>query len=218
MALSVQFTPVDGSATIKLVDLLTIGTPKASPTFAATGDQIWKYDPTEGWIKYWWRTASKNWVKNGSTTITEDTVSSGDTLLFRRGNGATATTLTLSGAIRPFEAKPLYDNITAGTSRFIAYPWPVAFDAKTIPLYQSVGPKASPTFAATGDQIWTYDADRGWQKYWYRTASKAYRLNGATTDAPSIMIPAGEGFMFRRGNGGATETITFTYPAKTAAE
>ena len=129
MALSVQFTPVDGSATIKLVDLLTIGTPKASPTFAATGDQIWKYDPTEGWIKYWWRTASKNWVKNGSTTITEDTVSSGDTLLFRRGNGATATTLTLSGAIRPFEAKPLYDNITAGTSRFIAYPWPVAFDA-----------------------------------------------------------------------------------------
>ena len=119
MALSVQFTPVDGSETVKIVDLLTVATPKASPAFSANGDQIWKYDPTNGWIKYWWRTASKNWVKNGSTTATEDTVRSGDTVLFRRGNGGATTTITLSGAVRPFEAQPVNDNITAGTSRFI---------------------------------------------------------------------------------------------------
>ena len=157
-------------------------------------------------------------MKNGSTTVTEDTVRPGDTILFRRGNGGAATTITLSGAVRPFEAQPVYDNIKAGVSYFIAFPWPVAFDAKTLPLYQTVGPKASPAFGALGDQIWTYDPDLGWQKYWYRTASKTYRLNGASVDAESIMIPAGEGFFFRRGNGGATETITFTYPAKTAAE
>ena len=217
MALSVQFTPVDGSETVKIVDLLTVASPKASPAFGVNGDQIWKYDPTDGWIKYWWRTASKNWVKNGDTTVTDDTVKSGDTILFRRGNSSPATTITLSGAVRPFEAQPVYDNITAGTSRFIGYPWPVAFDAKTLPLYQKIGPKASPAFGVNGDQIWTYDADLGWQKYWYRTASKTYRLNGASVDAESIMIPAGEGFFFRRGNSSTAETITFTYPAKTAA-
>ena len=218
MALSVQFTPIDGTEAIKLVDLLTVATPKASPAFSANGDQIWKFDATEGWIKYWWRTANKNWVKNGMTTTTEDTVRSGDTLLFRRGGGAGATTITLSGAVRPFIATPEYSGITPNTSCFIAYPWPLAFDAKTLPLYQKVGPKAAPAFSANADQIWTYDPDLGWQKYWYRTASKAYRLNGATTDAESIMIPAGKGFMFRRGGGAQAETITFTYPAKTAAE
>ena len=213
-----QFEAVNGKTEIPLIDVLTVATPKASPAFGGSGDQIWKYDPTDGWIKYWWRTASKNWVKNGQTTVTEDTVRSGDTVLFRRGNSSPATTITLSGAVRPFEAQPVYDNITAGTSRFIGYPWPVAFDAKTLPLYQKVGPKASPAFGVNGDQIWTYDADFGWQKYWYRTASKTYRLNGAAADAESIMIPAGEGFFFRRGNSSTAETITFTYPAKTAAE
>ena len=216
VALAIQFSPVDGASTVSITNLLTVATPKASPTFGVTGDQLWKYDPSTGWVKYWWRTASKNWVKNGTTAITEDTVAPGDTVLFRRGNGASATTISLSGAIRPFEATPVYSDITAGTSRFIGYPWPVAFDAITLPLYQTVGPKGSPTFGVTGDQIWTYDSVTGWKKYWYRTASKTYRLNGSSSDATSIPIAVGEGFFFRRGNGGAAETITFTYPAKTA--
>ena len=36
--------------------------------------------------------------------------------------------------------------------------------------------------------------------------------------ANEIEIPAGQGFMFRRGGGAQAETITFTYPAKTTAE
>ena len=112
MALAIQFTSVDGAETIKIVDLLTVANHKPSPSFGNNGDQLWKYDPDAGWIKYWWRTASANWVKNGSTSVTEDTVKSGDTVLFRRGNGAAATTLNLSGAVRPFEAKP-YTNETA---------------------------------------------------------------------------------------------------------
>ena len=218
MALTVQFTPVDGSDTIKIVDMLTVATPKASPAFGNNGDQIWKYDPTLGWIKYWWRTASKNWVKQGDTSVTEDTVTSGDTVLFRRGGGAAATTITLSGAVRPFAATPTYSSIAASTSRFIGYPWPVEFDAITLPLYQTVGPKGSPAFGNNGDQIWTYDSVTGWKKYWYRTAGKTYRLQGDTVDATTIPIKAGEGFFFRRGGGAAAETITFTYPAKTVAE
>ena len=218
MALAVQFTPVDGAETIKIVDLLTVGTSKASPTFSNNGDQLWKYDPNLGWIKFWWRTASKNWVKNGETTVTEETVSPGDTVFFRRGSGGSATTLTLSGAVRPFVAKATYTGIAANTSRFIAYPWPVAFDAITLPLYQSVGPKGSPTFSNNGDQIWTYDADLGWKKYWYRTAGKTYSLQGASVDATSIELKPGEGFFFRRGSGASSETIEFTFPAKTVSE
>ena len=218
MALAVQFTPVDGAETIKIVDLLTVGTSKASPTFSNNGDQLWKYDPNLGWTKFWWRTASKDWVKNGETTVTEETVSPGDTVFFRRGSGGSATTLTLSGAVRPFVAKATYTGIAANTSRFIAYPWPVAFDAITLPLYQSVGPKGSPTFSNNGDQIWTYDADLGWKKYWYRTAGKTYRLQGASVDATSIELKPGEGFFFRRGSGASSETIEFTFPAKTVSE
>ena len=178
-----------------------------------TGDQIWKYDPTAGWIKYWWRTASANWVKQGTTVVTTDTVRPGDTIMFRRGGGSSVTTITLSGAVKPFEGQAVYEGITAGSSRFIGYPWPVDFDAATLPKYQTVGPKASPAFAVTGDQIWQYDTTTGWNKYWYRTASAAYVKQGTTT-AASIIIPAGQGFMFRRGGGAAAETITFTYPAK----
>ena len=209
--LSVQFVPVDGAETVKIVDLLTVATPKASPAFGDNGDQLWKYDPTVGWIKYWWRTASKNWVLKGQTAATTDTVSPGDTVLFRRGGGGTATTITLSGAVKPFTGSTQYTGIVAGTSRFIGYPWPVDFDAKTLPTYQTVGPKGSPAFGDNGDQIWTYDSKNGWVKYWYRTASKTYRMKGAATDAESIMIPAGQGFIFRRGGGAQAETITFTY-------
>ena len=137
--------------------------------------------------------------------------------MFRRGGGSQVTTITLSGAVKPFAGETLYENIAAGSSRFIGYPWPVEFNAATLPLYQTVGPKASPAFGALGDQIWQYDVTAGWVKYWYRTASKAYCKQGTTT-ATDIIIPAGQGFMFRRGGGAAAETITFTYPAKTAAE
>ena len=222
MPLTIQFAPVsgvagdDGRIEIPIVDLITVATPKAYPTFGNSADQIWKYDPEAGWIKYWYRSANKNWVRqNAGTSTTTDTVKSGDTVMFRRGNGAAATTITLSGAVRPFEAVPTYSGISAGFSQFVGYPWPVEFDAITLPLYQKVGPKAYPTFGNSADQIWTYDAEKGWQKYWYRTAGKTYRLQGSTADATTIPIAAGEGFMFRRGNGAQAETIEFTYPPKT---
>ena len=218
MALSVQFDPVSGKEETKLVDLFTVANHKAWPSFGGNADQIWRYDATAGWVKYWWRTASANWVKQGETVATEDTVKAGDTLMFRRGGGAAVTTITLSGAVRPFNGQAVYEGIAANSSRFIGYPWPVDFNAATLPLYQTKGAKAWPSFGGNADQIWTYDSTKGWIKYWYRTANAAYCKQGSTETAKSIIIPAGQGFMFRRGGGAQAETITFTYPAKTTAE
>ena len=218
MALSVQFEPVDGKTEIAIVDLFTVASHKGTPVFGANADQIWKYDPVNGWVKYWWRTTSSNWVKQGETSATTDTVKNGDTLMFRRGGGSTATTLTLSGAVKPFAGQAVYEGIAANSSRFIGYPWPVDFNAATLPLYQTAGAKGTPVFGANADQIWLYDTVNGWIKYWYRSTSSAYCKQGTTTPATTISIPAGQGFMFRRGGGAAAETITFTYPAKAAAD
>ena len=217
MALSVQFEPVDGKEEIKLTDLLTVAVHKGTPVFGTAADQLWKYDATSGWVKYWWKSTSSNWVKQGETAVTTDTVKSGDTLMFRRGGGSTVTTITLSGAVKPFEGQSAYANIAANSSRFIGYPWPVEFDASTLPLYQTAGAKGTPVFGTAADQIWIYDPTDGWIKYWYRSNISAYAKQGTTT-AAKIPVPAGQGFMFRRGGGAAAETITFTYPAKTAAE
>ena len=216
MALSVQFETVDGKDEINIVDLFTVASHKGTPVFGANADQIWKYDPVSGWIKYWWcSTATKlGWVKQTDTSkVTEDTVKTGDTLIFRRGGGSTATTITLSGAVKLFAGETIYTGIKAGSSRFIGYPWPVEFDASTLPKYQTAGAKGTPVFGAHADQIWTYDSAKGWIKYFYRSASSGYCENGKTA-AVSIPVPAGQGFIFRRGGGGAEETITFTYPAK----
>ena len=180
--------------------------------FAAGADQLWTYDVSGGWNKYFYRTANKNWCKQGQTTTTTDVLdkTTGSTIFFRRATGQAATTLTLSGAVKPFEASSVYTGIAGGTFRFIAYPWPLDFPLNNLKNCQAA-PKGGLVFAAGADQVWTYDmVGNNWVKYFYRTANKGYCLQGstATTDA---VVPAGEGFFFRRGTGGSNETITFTY-------
>lgn len=214
-ALSLQFDDVGGVTSIPVTNLVKVAAPKGAPAFNAAADQIWTYDITGGWNKYYYRTASKNWCKQGQNTITTDVLNrtSGSTIFFRRGGGGAATTLTLSGAVKPFEASQVYSGITAGTFRFIAYPWPVPFTLDNLKNCQAA-PKAAPAFNAAADQVWTYDMEANtWVKYFYRTASKGYCRQGTTTITDAV-VPAGEGFFFRRGGGGATETITFTYSAE----
>ena len=59
------------------------------------------------------------------------------------------------------------------------------------------------------------DGVGGWAKYFYSSMKKGYVKQGATTLA-DVEIPAGEGFLFYRGTGGAVETITFNGPNYTA--
>ena len=200
---------------IPVTNLFKVASPKGAPAFAAGADQIWTYDITGGWNKYYYRTASKNWCKQGQTTVTTDVLNknTGSTVFFMRGGGGTATTLTMSGAVKPFEASQVYAGITAGTFRFIAYPWPMPFTLADLKTCQTA-PKGAPAFAAGADQVWTYDmAENVWVKYFYRTASQGYCKRGTTTVTDAV-VPAGEGFFFCRGGGGSAETITFTYPAE----
>ena len=200
---------------IPVTNLVKVATPKGAPVFGVAADQIWTYDITGGWNKYFYRTSNKNWCKQGQTTTTTDVLdrSTGTTIFFRRGGGGAATTLTLSGAVKPFEASQVYAGITAGTFRFIAYPWPVPFTLDNLKNCQTA-PKAAPVFGVASDQVWTYDMEANtWVKYFYRTASKGYCQQGTTTVTDAV-VPAGEGFFFRRGGGGSTETITFTYNAE----
>ena len=214
-ALSLQFDDVGGLTSIPVTNLVHVATPKGAPAFSPAADQIWTYDITGGWNKYYYRTASKNWCKQGQSAPTSDTLdrTSGSVVFFRRGGGGAATTLTLSGAVKPFTASQVYSGITAGTFRFIAYPWPVDFTLANLKNCQTA-PKAGPAFSPAADQVWTYDmVANTWVKYFYRTANKGYCLQGTTTVTDAV-VPAGEGFFFRRGGGGAAETITFTYSAE----
>ena len=130
-----------------------------------------------------------------------------------RGGGGAATTLTLAGAVKPFEVSQVYSGITAGTYRFIAYPWPMPFTLAKLKDCQSA-PKGAPAFASGADQVWTYDMTANtWVKYFYRSVNKGYCRQGTTTVTDAV-IPAGDGFFFYRGGGGAAETITFTYSAE----
>jgi hypothetical protein len=200
---------------IPVTNLFTIAAPKGAPAFATGADQIWTYDITGGWNKYYYRTASKNWCKQGQSTVTTDVLdrSSGSTIFFRRGVGGAATTITLSGAVKSFTASQVYSGIDAGTFRFIAYPWPVPFALDNLKTCQTA-PKGAPGFATGADQVWTYDvAGNTWVKYFYRSANKGYCRQG-TTAITDAVVPAGDGFFFRRGVGGSSETITFTYSAE----
>ena len=200
---------------IPVTNLFKVASPKGAPIFSAAADQLWTYDITGGWNKYFYRTANKNWCKQGQTVATTDMLdkTSGSTIFFMRGGGGAATTLTLSGAVKPFEASQVYSGITAGTFRFIAYPWPVAFELNNLKNCQSA-PKGAPIFSAAADQVWTYDmVNNTWVKYFYRSTSKGYCKQGTTTITTDV-VPAGEGFFFCRGGGGATETITFSYSAE----
>ena len=211
-ALSLQFDDVQGATSIPVTDLFTVANPKGGLVFAGGADQIWIYDIAGGWNKYYYRTANKNWCKQGTTTTTTDTLdrTSGSTIFFRRANGAAATTLTLSGAVKEFTAQAVYSGIAPGSFRFIAYPWPKAFALNELKNCQSAV-KGGLVFAGGADQVWTYNMENNnWEKYFYSSSKKGYVLKGGSTVTDAV-VPAGEGFFFRRATGAATETITFTY-------
>ena len=177
-------------------------------------DQIWHWDSTSAnWVKYFYHLTGKNWRKAGETIATTDTVKNGDTLFFYRGTGGAATTLTLSGGVCQFTAKPSHADLVAGQYRFMAYPWPVAMRIADFKNYQGA-PKGAMAAGVGADQIWRWDtANNDWVKYFYHLTGRNWRKSGETT-ATSDIIPAGEGFFFYRGTGGATDTVTFTYSAE----
>ena len=221
VSLSVQFDTLD-AADKTVNDLFTYatGTPKGTPVYGTQADCLWLWDETLGdgagnWAKFFYRPASKGFCAQGKTTLSTQVVPSGSTILFYRGTGAGAATLSLAGGVKPLKSAIVQSGLLAGKYRFMCYPWPVPFNVNKIAACQKA-PKGTPVYGTQADCIWIWDKTLGdgagnWAKYFYRPASKGYCLQGKTTLA-DVEIPAGEGFLFFRGTGGAEETITFKGP------
>ena len=214
MALAVQFEGVGESAELPIASLVTVGAPKGAKSLADGADQIWIWNSTGAdWVKYFYRSSNSSWCKKGSTTETTDTVKTGDTIFFYRGDGGVATTLTLSGGVSVLTGKPEYTGLVAGNYYMMSYPWPVAMSIANFKNYQGA-PKGAKSIADGADQIWRWNtANDDWDKYFYRSSNASWCKKGTTT-ATEDTIPAGEGFFFYRGDGGVTDTVTFSYSAE----
>ena len=206
------------------------GTFTGKPTKVDGADQIWLWDTAnDTWVEYFFRrtvgSGAKDigWVKNGqadTSVETEDTIANGETFFFRRANGQASIPLTLSGAVKPFAASAQYTGLAANKFKFIGYPWPVAMPIANFGSYMSPAPTGKPTKVDGADQIWRWDSENDeWIQYFYRrtvgagAADIGWVRNGqADTSVPTTdVIPAGEGFFFRRANGQPDATVTFTY-------
>ena len=213
-ALAVQFEGVGESATLPIASLIKVGAPKGAKSIGDSADQIWLWDSANAdWVKYFYRSSNTAWCKRGETTETSDTVKNGDTVFFYRGGGGAATTLTMSGGVSPVTGKPEYTNLVAGNYYMMAYPWPVAMTIKGFKNYQGA-PKGAKSIGDSADQIWRWNSTNSdWDKYFYRSSNTAWCKRGETTETDDT-IPAGEGFFFYRGGGGATDTVTFEFTAE----
>lgn len=216
-ALAVQFEDVGGGS-INVKDVVTVANSAGSNEINDTADQIWRWDTAKAeWTKYFFRkqrTTVYGWCKAGETTETTDTIPVGETFFFRRGTGSAATSITLAGAVKPFTGSGTY---TASGDQlvFMANPWPTAITIKGFEANQT-SPVGSNEINDTADQIWRWDTAKAeWTKYFFRkqrTTVYGWCKAGETV-ATEDVIPAGEGFFFRRGAGSAADTITLLPPS-----
>jgi hypothetical protein len=222
-ALTVAFDNVGDAKEIPIVDLVTVATPIGGASANVTvGDSIWRWDTDKSdWVKYYYRKlgtqAAVGWCNNGTTVVTTDTIPCGETFFFRRGTAGTATTLTLSGAVKEFTAQPSY-TVAPGKFRFMGYPWPVEIAIADFAKFQGNPVGGASANVTVGDSLWLWDsAANDWVKYYYRKlgtqAAVGWCKNGTNVETTDT-IPAGQGFFFRRGTAGAEDTITFTFTVK----
>ena len=225
-ALTVSFENVGEAKDVLVKDLVKVGIPKggASANVNAS-DQIWRWNSSDNsWKKYYYRQLGTQpavgWCLNGESKVTEETIPNGETFFFFRGQGGAATTLTLAGEVKEFSATPVVEDLVALRYRFIGYPWPVDMPIAGFEKWQGAPKGGASANVNASDQIWRWNTgSNDWTKYYYRQLGTqpavGWCLNGqskVTTD----VIPAGEGFFFFRGQGGATDTITFTYEGQKA--
>ena len=206
-------------------------------------DQIWRWDTkVNKWAKYFFEQQGNprtgvtkawkkwNYAEEKVEDITEyDVVEPGETFIFTRAGGTDPITLTLSGQVKEFTAKPSYE-IPASGNVFMAYPWPVEIKIADIPNLATFSPEAyANADFDNADQIWRWDTSvNKWGKYFYeqqgnpRTGvTKAWKKwNYAEGKVEELTnddkILAGEGFIYTRAGG--TETLTLTWKALQSAE
>ena len=216
-ALAVQFENVGGGS-ISVKDVVSVDVPAGANAIADTADQIWRWNTASAaWDKYFYRVQRGTvygWCKSGETAATTDEIPAGETFFYRRGTGATATSMTLSGAVKEFSGSSQY-TASSGQLVFMANPWPVNVVIADFANYQGSATGAN-AIADTADQIWRWNTtSAAWDKYFYRVQRGTVYgwCKAGETAATSDQIPAGEGFFFRRGTGSSLDTITLPAPS-----
>jgi hypothetical protein len=115
----------------------------------------------------------------------------------------------MAGAVKALDGSATSYTVASDQLVFMANPWPTPLAIAEFNAYQST-PAGSASIDDTADQIWRWDTTNAqWTKYFFRKQRSTvygWCTSGETT-ATEDVIPAGEGFFFRRGSGAATDTI-----------
>ena len=228
VALGVKFENVGDQAAYTINTFLKNSSPKGATKFGTNCDNIWVWDEEAdggvgAWAKYYYHLTKKGFCaeseSGSSASLSTTPIKNGQTILFFRGTGAAAASLTLSGGVFRLDGQKAYEGIESGRYAFVCYPWPIALNIQNIVKAQTK-PKGATKFGTNCDNIWIWDgeADGGvgaWAKYYYHLTKKGYcaeNQSGSGAELATYTIPAGEGFLFFRGTGTTPETITFNGP------
>jgi hypothetical protein len=217
-AFAVQFDAV-GGGDINVKDAIVVADAAGTASINDGADQIWRWDTANAqWTKYFFRkqrTTVYGWCKAGETSATTDTIPAGETFFFRRGSGSAASDVTMSGAVKPFDATVTSYTTTGGQLVFMANPWPTSLAIKGFEAYQT-SPSGTASINDGADQIWRWDtANAQWTKYFFRKQRTTVYgwCKAGETAATEDVIPSGEGFFFRRGSGSAADTVQLKAPS-----
>lgn len=195
---------------------------KKGGTSATASDQIWQYTDAKGWSKYFYykRGTTEGWRKDGESKETEETLKSGTSFFFVRPSDSASsdTTITLAGGVTPLTDIKTYA-VAKGETVMMANPWPIKIQIKHFNNYNQ-NPKGG-TSATASDQIWRYDDEHEWRKYFFykRGTTAQWRMIDTSSETEDVIGP-GEGFFFVRPSDSAATatTIQFAGPEAVKAE
>ena len=217
IALGTVFEDVAGGE-IAVKDLVKVGVPAGGGSLGAGTDQIWRWNTeTASWTKYFWYSSRGTtlWAKQGTKVETTDTIPVGETFFFLRAAGASATSLTLAGAVKQMDGA-VSTTVSASQLAFMANPWPTSMAIKDFSsMYSAGAPAGGGSLGAGTDQIWRWNrTTSAWTKYYYYSSrgTTLWAKQGEKV-ATEDTIPGGEGFFFQRAAGAAQATLTISAPA-----
>ena len=245
VALGLQFEKIDANKKISIPELFNNQDFAADVGWGSGMEQIWVMDTKKNeWAFYgFWKESPFSfdpsewkWMKctdrSGEGTFVDltddDKLSPGDTILFLHADNGEDISLSLSGAVKPFEASSSY---TVGPTKyqFVAYPWPVEFSIGDLPKYWT-GASADVGWGSGMEQVWVMNPNptaNEWNFYGYCKESpfsfdpaewKMMKCTDRSGEGTFVdltaadKIPAGQGFLILHSDNGENLGINFTYP------
>ena len=197
-AFGIQFANIGADKEFPVAKLVTV-VPEKSSTVSGSSDQLQVWSMTEKKFKTYWNKKGKGWVLSTATgSVTTDTVKNGDAVYFKRPSG-TAGTVTVSGEVVKTTDGKISIPVTANSTKFIANPWPVAFNIADLATY--VKDSKSSTVSGSSDQVQVWDTEKKKYVMYWNKKNTGYVLSTSTSKVTTEKILPGQGFMFKRPSG-----------------